>query len=594
MITASLHSNNRLIRQSLIQAVPVCFAVTMTASIVLMVDSMLAGRLISQLAIASVAIGTPVINIFQALVQTVVAGASVQLAVLAGRGDRKAMNQTYTLGLISVVVLGAISALICFIFAEPLVMLFGGAGSPEAAPQAIIYLRASLLALLFPPVNMYLGKILSLYGYQKHMLLSACCSIGSNVFFSVLLAKLLPAEYAIAGLGIGTCLGGLAACTNSLLAIRRKKIPLNLTFSGLKLSDAFILGKRGLSTSGNNLADGMVSGIINNIILRGFGGDATALSVYTAVKAIVVLGTSTVMSATLAVAPLFGILYGSRDKNGLVRTLKEGFKVGLFFSVLWCGLLIVMLPVLANSYGMQDNSVFRSGVIFCMMFMPLILLVRLMTQLFESTEKTGMGLLYASIPDSVIYPILLALLLPSLQYTGIWIAYSANTIPFLLVLYLVRSFKNKSFRFSLDRMLCLDESIRDNVPLLDISIRSNNTDVTGISSQVSSFLASENVSDRTAYMTALCLEELASDFVAHVEESDLKADRIIMDIKLFSDEDALRIVIRNAAKPYNPLDFQLDQATFAKVGVKMAQKVSRRIDYSYVYKLNIITILLDK
>ena len=95
-------------------------------------------------------------------------------------------------------------------------------------------------------------------------------------------------------------------------------------------------------------------------------------------------------------------------------------------------------------------------------------------------------------------------------------------------------------------------------------------------------------------MTALCLEELASDFVAHVEESDLKADRIIMDIKLFSDEDALRIVIRNAAKPYNPLDFQLDQATFAKVGVKMAQKVSRRIDYSYVYKLNIITILLDK
>ena len=94
---------------------------------------------------------------------------------------------------------------------------------------------------------------------------------------------------------------------------------------------------------------------------------------------------------------------------------------------------------------------------------------------------------------------------------------------------------------------------------------------------------------------ALCMEELAADFVAHTMQSNGKeAERTIMDIKLFSDEDSLRMIIRNAAKRYNPLQFELDDQTFGKVGVKLAQKVAREIDYSYVYRMNIVTILLDK
>ena len=34
--------------------------------------------------------------------------------------------------------------------------------------------------------------------------------------------------------------------------------------------------------------------------------------------------------------------------------------------------------------------------------------------------------------------------------------------------------------------------------------------------------------------------------------------------------------------------------TFAKVGVKMAQKAARNIEYSYVYGMNIVNIDLDK
>ena len=144
-------------------------------------------------------------------------------------------------------------------------------------------------------------------------------------------------------------------------------------------------------------------------------------------------------------------------------------------------------------------------------------------------------------------------------------------------------------------MLCLDESIRDHVPALDISIHSTNTDVSGISQKVHEFLIQQNAPSKTAYVTALCLEELAADFVTHTRiKGEKAAERDIMDIKLFSDEDFYRIVIRNAADAYNPLDFEFKNDDLTKVGVNMVQKLAHRIDYNYVYRMNIITIDVSK
>ena len=262
--------------------------------------------------------------------------------------------------------------------------------------------------------------------------------------------------------------------------------------------------------------------------------------------------------------------------------------------MIWGGIIYLLLPLLAQFYGMEANPYFRTGVIVGLVCLLLLLVMFVFTQAFESTEKAGMGLLYSCVPDSVIYPVMLALLLPVMGHNAIWIAFKLNALPFLLVLYLIRSIRQKNPRLSMDRLLMLDESIRDHVPMLDISIRADNTDVTGISSQIHRFLLEENASERTAYRTALCLEELAADFVAHtMQEGGKAAERDIMDIKLFADGDVLQIIIRNIASRYNPLNFELDDQTFAKVGVKMVQKIARRIDYNYVYRMSIVTIELE-
>lgn len=595
MLTKTLHENNRLIRKTILRMYPVNFIFNLTVSIALMVDTLLAGAILGQDAIAAVAVGLPAIGIFQALTLTVVNGTGIKLAVAAGRSKYEQMNRIFSLGIVATVVAGLGFLAVGLLLADPLTRLLGGAKNPAVAAQAAMYLRASSVCILMGSMNTLLGKVLALYGHQRVVFISSLIAMIGNIAFSLLYIRILPAHLAICGLGAGTWTGGLLACTCSAVMLKVKKIPLRLRLKDAGIRELPEIIRSGAATSGNSLADGVVSGIANNIIVAGFGGDTAALAVYTAVKGVISFALAAVQSTATAMAPLLGILCGARDKNGILRSLKEGFKVGLGATVIWGGIIAAAIPLLAKFYGMGGIPQFRQGVIFCLLFLPLLLLMRILTQLFESTEKAGMGLLYSVVPDSVIYPILLALLLPLLGYNGLWLAYSANAIPFLVVLFLVRSVKNRTFRLSADRVLCLSEAIRDNVPMLDISIGSNNTDVTRISRQVHAFLTGQNASPRTAYITSLCLEELTADFVAHTLQEDPKAaERTIMDIKLFSDTDTLRIIIRNAASAYNPLDFQLDTNTFAKVGVKLAQKVSRHIDYTYIYQMNIITIDVDK
>ena len=105
----------------------------------------------------------------------------------------------------------------------------------------------------------------------------------------------------------------------------------------------------GIPSSGNSLADAVAAGLVNNIIVTGFGGDTTALSVYTAVKAVDTFGKAAAQSAATSAAPLYGILYGSRDKNGVVRAMRESVKVGVAAVVVWCALLFTMVPALGTA-----------------------------------------------------------------------------------------------------------------------------------------------------------------------------------------------------------------------------------------------------
>lgn len=588
------NQNNKLIRKTILTMFGGSLAAMITSAIALMADTILAGALIGKFAVAAVAVGTPIINVFQALTQMIINGASIKMNIYAGKGEEEKVKGAFAASIFFTVLLGLFFILLCQIFADLLVVLFGGA--EEIVQLSTWYLRGATGCIVMGTLNLFMSKTLALYGRQKVIFRSALIAVSFNVIFSVILVKILPENIAILGLGMGTWIGGGIAAISSYISLRKYSLSMKPKWKDIRFATLVDFVHYGLATSGNNLADGVVSGIVNNLIMNGFANGVLALAVYTAVKSIASFATAIIQAVNMAAAPLFGIMYGARDKNGILRSYRESIRLALIMLIICAVLVMACSPILAKVFDMQGSSDFFIGLAFCMFaYLPLTALVKLTTQLFESMEKPAMGFLYSAIPDSVIYPILLALLLPVLGYIGMWIAYSLNAVLFLVALYLLRSVKNKSMRLSIDRILCLDKEIRDNVPKIDISIGSDNRDVTFISEQVYDFLMEEDVSQKTAHTTALCLEELAADFVAHTEEtSHRKGKDIIMDIKLFADTDMLRMIIRNESAMYNPLDFELDAESFRKMGVKLAQKLAKNIQYSYVYRMNIITIDIEK
>ena len=417
-----------------------------------------------------------------------------------------------------------------------------------------------------------------------------------NVIFSIILVKVLPENMAIMGLGMGTWLGGALASISSYISLKQNGLALKCRFKDITFAMLKKFVRNGLPSSGNNLADGVISGVVNNLIIRGLADGVLALSVFTAVKSITTFATAIIQAINLSAAPLFGIMYGSRDKNGILRSYRESIRLAMIAIGITSVLVMGCSMFFAKLFDMQGIKDFYIGLAICTcVYLPLTAIIRITTQFFESMEKPFMGFLYSTIPDSIIFPVLLAVLLPVGGYKGLWIAYAFNAIPFIVMLYVVRSIKNKSLTLSYDRMFCIDKEIRDNVPKIDISIKSDNRDVSFISGKVHDFLIKEGIEAQTAYTTALCLEELSADFVEHTAEVDSqKSENTIMDIKLFVDDDMLRIIIRNESPRYNPLDFEMDAESFSKIGVKLAQKYAYSIKYSYVYQINIITIDINR
>lgn len=88
------NQNNKLIRKSILSMFPGSLAAMVTVSVAMMADTILAGAIFNKFAIAAVAVGMPIINIFQALTQTIINGSSIKMNVSAGKGENDEVNKS--------------------------------------------------------------------------------------------------------------------------------------------------------------------------------------------------------------------------------------------------------------------------------------------------------------------------------------------------------------------------------------------------------------------------------------------------------------------------------------------------------------------
>lgn len=578
------------------KAMPSCMVYALVQSMTFMVDTIVAGHFLGTNAVSAIALGMPIIGLMLAFTGMILQGGFLKLLNAMGRNDMEDYHRIFSLALLFTIIIDCIFLVLC-IFGTDGVLAVAGAGkaAPEAVELGRIYVRTACLEILFFALGSLFQLVIATYGYQTDRMVSSVICVVVNVVTSIILLQVLPDNIKIAGLGIGSALGTLAQLIASYVMIRRRNIRLRFRFyrpNRKNVVDALDMLRRGFPSSVDNMLDSVSGSVVNHIILSVFSNGTDVLALVAIIKTISSIVRTIGRGTFYACEPLIGILSGGKDNEGIKKTFITALKYGIIYAA---GLAVVLIAIrypLLSFYNMTGDADADLGIILIAISGIVIVFSFAFNAVYESTGHLLLSLTVAVIPDSIIYPLLIPVAAKTIGITGIWLAMGFNFIPFFIVYYLIFAVVLKKLRVPLVRLLALKED-DDRTAELDVSVPAEAQDVTFISEKLQNFLGKNGVDKGIAYKTALCMEEIAADYIEHRKNSKKTDKKSYMDIKVFRSVKKIEIVLRNYDEPYNPLVFEQDKESFSKIGITMVQKICRDISYSYAYHLNVVSIVMD-
>ncbi len=587
--------NSKLLRRNIIVMLPACFSLSMVFVLMLMIDSLLAGRFTGTTGLAAVSIGAPAYLMFLSFLNAIMHGTELRMTWRLGRNDREGLQRAFAGGVYFTAFMGILLSVLVFAIARPLVMAFGGSkSSAEIVNLAVLYVKCCAWCICIQGFGGVFRSLLSVMGYQKDRMITNMTNVIANIIFSIVFIKMLPAPIKLMGLGLGSACSAFVDSLVAYILYKRRKFGLSLKLVILKPAEVFDTMRSGFPSSLDNILDCVVTSIINRLVLGTFGADGVMLSYVTVINNIRKFGRMPIQCMGYAASPLFGIMYSGRDKSSLIDALKESIKVGLLITVIWEIILYVLSPVLFAVFNVSGVEVVKRGTVIVLISMPILLIVYLLTSFFESTTRFGLSIYMAAVPDSLVYPILVAVLIPVLSSDGIWYAMALNGIIVLVLSYLLMMLVTRKVKVPVEKLLFLDGSIRDASSLYEMTIHNTIEEATGLSAKIQEFFKNKNVPERIQMVSAIAAEEIVIDMINHPGQEEKRAGKRVIDVKLFEDEENVQLMIRNIAPFYNPLANSDDDKNESKDGIRLAQALAKDISYTYVYKMNVVNVMLSK
>lgn len=578
-----------------LKTIPLGIVYAFSESLVFIIDTILAGHFLKEEAVAAITIALPVLVIMGSFTLMIIQGGYLKMLERMGKSDMDGYDRVYSLMIFLSIVVDLIFMGICFFVPDAVISLTGGANATaEVCALSRLYLRTSCLMLFFYIIGTAFQLVILTNGYLPYLLLGIGTNIGVNLVISVLAMAVLPEQYKIAGLGIGSAAGSIAMTFVCFMIIKLRRFRVHFRIyppTKENVLDALDCIRMGVPSSIDLILDNVSFSIVNNIILLTFANGTNVLAMVAIIYTIFSFVKNVGSGCLYASQPLFGIMNGERDPQGIqnvfTMTLKRGILLGLIFSA---AIIILQQPIL-SFYGMAENTDARIGLVLVALSACIWVIPYLLLAVYQSTGHILLALVVAVIPDSILYPLFVAMSGKTIGVTGIWLAMGFSFIPFFIIFYLVFMLLNKKPVVSLDRLLLLKRyENRDTV--LNISIPAEAQDICFVSERLQKFLIDHTVPEKIAYISALCTEEIAADYISYRKSSGLSKEKVYMDIKAFSDPEKIEIMLKNYDRPYNPLIIEEqgnEEERFSKIGVVMAQKIANKILYNYSYHLNVIT-----
>lgn len=580
-----------MISRLFFRLLPVQILLAALGSINSIIDGAIAGRFISAETVGVIGLFFSMVNVLTAVGNVLLGGTSVLCGRYMGRGEMHKTRGIFSLNLTVTFLAGALITAVCLLMPGRVADLLGA--NAALRRPLMNYITGYAVGILPQLLAQQLSAFLQLERRSALGYAGIAGMLLANIALDVLFVAVFRMD--VWGLALATALANWLYFLILLPYYFTKKAQLRYSFSGICWRELPGLLKIGLPGALLVFCLSVRGLIINRVLLKHAGQDGlSAMSAFNMVSGLFI---APCLGVSAVVRTLASIFIGEEDRDSIRALIRIAFTRALALCAA-AGALVFALAAPITALFFPDsgaNVALLTRQIICIYAgcIPLVLLCNVPINYLQALGHNAF-VTVQSVFDGLLSMVIPALLLaPRMGAMGVWLS---NPIGILLTILLAPAYaciRRKRLPRKLDEWLLLkdDFGVSDGDRLV-LSI-AGMEDVTRTAVQVQSFCENRATARRTAYCSALCLEEMAGNIVRHGFSADRRAHSI--DCRVVYTRRGILLRIKDDCPPFNPgewMDLVQPRDPAGNIGIRMVYRLAQEVNYQNLLGLNVLTILL--
>lgn len=413
-----------------------------------MVDGFFVSMGNGPMALASVNVAMPFINLLFGLSILCSAGASTVISVCLGRGEMREAKSAFMTNLVSLIAFSLVFTGVSLVFNEKIALFLGA--TPNLFGDVSDYLRIVSYFIFFFIVTYYFEVTVRADGYPKLAAISVGIAAVSNIALDYIFV--IRFGWGVPGAAWATGIAQLLSCFILATHFLTSRTKLGFGKFVYNLSHVTRSIRLGIGDSVTEFSVGVVIFLFNNRILAVIG--ESGIASYTVIAYVSTLVVMTMSGVSQGMQPLVGFCHGRGDSESCAYLLKLALKTAVFCSVAWFAVMelfpgafvsLFIDKTVAPEIYAQTIPAFRT---YAISYLFIGVNVVLATY-FSSIERPAFGINLSLCRGLVVIALTLFAMSKALGESGIWLSPTVSEVICVAIagasLFALRSEKQNAF-----------------------------------------------------------------------------------------------------------------------------------------------------
>lgn len=308
-------------------------------------------------ALTGIGLALPIITIITAFANLYGMGGAPLFSIARGQEEPQKAERIMGNSFCMLVVTGVILALICYVFRQPLLYLFGA--SDVTYPYAEAYISIYLLGTLFVMVSLGMNNFINAQGFGVTGMLTVSIGAVLNLILDPIF--IFGLNMGVRGAATATILSQFVSAVWVFRFLTGKKAIIILTKQSLRLEKGLVKDIVGLGMSGfvMSITNGSVQ-IMCNATLQRYGGDLY-VGIMTVINSVREIITMPVTGLSNGAQPVMSFNYGARKYDRVKKAISFTSISSIIFTlIIWA--VLFFFPHFFIQIFNSDPALLEKGV----------------------------------------------------------------------------------------------------------------------------------------------------------------------------------------------------------------------------------------